>query len=94
MSRPFVLPPLTPAKAKSSARPYITFKNKFKALVDYSKLPSPSKPKLLKPLCPPQPKLINLRPTKTSSQEASSSVIQTKANYAMKTQNLFPIKLI
>ena len=89
MARPFFLPALIPAKDESSIRPYLTFQNKFTALDDYPKLPSLFKPKLLKPLCPTQPKLINLRPTKTSAQEASSSVIQTRTNYAMKTPESF-----
>lgn len=75
------------------ARPDLTFQNKFIALAYYPKLPSPSKPKLLKPLCFPQQKLINQRPRKTLDQEASPSVIQTKANYVMKTLESFPKQL-
>ncbi|WMV41554.1 hypothetical protein MTR67_034939 [Solanum verrucosum] len=72
MARPFVPPPLTPAKAEPSDRPELTFQNKFTALADFPRLPCPTQPKLTKLLCPPQPKLINLRPTKTPVQEASS----------------------
>ncbi|KAG5606258.1 hypothetical protein H5410_027750 [Solanum commersonii] len=86
MARPFVPPPLTPAKAKPSLRPELAFQNKFTALADFPKLPCPTQPKLL---CPPQPKLINLRPTKPPVQEASSSSFQTKANYAIKTPESF-----
>ncbi|KAH0778476.1 hypothetical protein KY290_004903 [Solanum tuberosum] len=89
MARPFVPPPLTPAKAKPSIRPELTFQNKFTALADFPRLPCPAQPKLPKLLCPPQPKLINLRPTKPAVQEASSSFVQTKASYAMKAPESF-----
>ncbi|KAG5576326.1 hypothetical protein H5410_056460 [Solanum commersonii] len=46
-----------------------------------STTPGVTLPKLL---CPPQPKLINLKPTKPLAKEASSSSVQTKASYAMK----------
>jgi len=89
MARPFVPPPLTPAKVEPSVRPELTFQNKFTALADFPRLPCPTQPKPTKLLCPPQPKLINLRPTKPPSQEASSSSVQTKASYAMKTPESF-----
>ncbi|WMV47364.1 hypothetical protein MTR67_040749 [Solanum verrucosum] len=89
MARPFVSSPLTPAKAEPSLRPELTFQNKFTALADFPRLPCPTQPNLPKLLCPPQPKLINLRPTKPPVQEASSSFVQTKASYAMKTPESF-----
>ncbi|KAG5587356.1 hypothetical protein H5410_047790 [Solanum commersonii] len=89
MARPFVPPPLTLAKAEPSLRPELTFQNKFTALADVPRLHCPTQPKLPKLLCPPQPKLINLRPTKPPVQEASSSSVQTKASYAMKTPESF-----
>ncbi|WMV37467.1 hypothetical protein MTR67_030852 [Solanum verrucosum] len=89
MARPFVPPPLTPAKVEPSVRPELTFQNKFTSLADFPRLPCPTQPKLTKLLCPPQPKLINLRPTKPPVQEASSSSVQTKASYAMKTPESF-----
>ncbi|WMV30220.1 hypothetical protein MTR67_023605, partial [Solanum verrucosum] len=76
MARPFVYPPLTPTKV-------------FTAFANYPRLPCPAQPKLPKLLCPPQPKLINLRSTKSLAQEASSSSVQTKASYAMKTPESF-----
>ena len=94
MARPFFLPPPTPAKAEFTAKFDLTFQNEFTALADYPKLPSLFQPKLLKPLCPPQPKLINLRPTKISAQEASSSVIQTRENNTMKTPESFAQSVI
>ncbi|KAG5631410.1 hypothetical protein H5410_003127 [Solanum commersonii] len=89
MAIPFVPPPLTPAKAEPSIRPELTFQNKFTALADFPRLPSPTQPKLPKLLCPPQPKLINLRLTKLPAQEASSSSVQTKGSYVMKTPESF-----
>ncbi|KAH0654225.1 hypothetical protein KY289_031903 [Solanum tuberosum] len=89
MARPFILPPLTPAKAEPSTRPELAFQNKFSALADFPRLPCPTQPKLPKLLCPPQPKLINLRPIIPPIQEASSSSVQTKASYAMKTPESF-----
>jgi len=89
MARPFILPPLTPAKAEPSTRPELAFQNKFSALADFPRLPCPTQPKLPKLLCPPQPKLINLRSTIPPIQEAFSSSVQTKASYAMKTPESF-----
>ncbi|KAG5572758.1 hypothetical protein H5410_062524 [Solanum commersonii] len=86
MSRPFIHPPLAPAKAEAPQRLELTFQNKFTTLADYPRLPSPSQPKLP---CPPQPKLINLIPTKPFDQRASSRSIQTKESYAMKAPESF-----
>ncbi|KAG5576454.1 hypothetical protein H5410_056588 [Solanum commersonii] len=92
MARPFVPPPLTPAKAEPSLRPELAFQNKFIALADFPKLPSPTQPKLPKLLCPPQPKLINLRRTKPPVQEASSSSVQTKATINPELTKTIPTK--
>ncbi|TMW87248.1 hypothetical protein EJD97_020228, partial [Solanum chilense] len=89
MARPFELPPPTPMKAKSSIRPVLSFQNKYTALAEYPKLPTSSQQKLLKPNCPPQPQKINLRPPTIVSPEASSSSLQTKSAYAMKTPESF-----
>ncbi|KAH0658251.1 hypothetical protein KY289_026999 [Solanum tuberosum] len=86
MARPFMHPPLTPAKAECPQRPELTFQNKFKTLADYPRLPYPLQPKIP---CPPQPKLINLRPTEPFNQGTSSSSIQTKASYTMKAPESF-----
>uniref|UniRef100_M1DJD8 Uncharacterized protein n=1 Tax=Solanum tuberosum TaxID=4113 RepID=M1DJD8_SOLTU len=89
MAKPFIPPPLTPAKTEPSVRPVLTFQNKFTALADFPRLPSPTQTKLPKLICPPQPKMINLRPMRPTVQEASSSSVQTKASYAMKTPESF-----
>ncbi|KAH0743047.1 hypothetical protein KY290_031040 [Solanum tuberosum] len=89
MARPFAPPPLTPAKTEPFVRPVLTFQNKFTALADFPRLPSPTQAKLPKLICPPQPKMINLRPMRPTIQEASSSSVQTKASYAMKTPESF-----
>ncbi|WMV26840.1 hypothetical protein MTR67_020225 [Solanum verrucosum] len=89
MARPFIHPPFTPAKAETSQRPKLTFQNKFTALADFPRLPSPSQQKFSRLPCPPQPKLINLRPTKPFEQGTSSSSIQTKKSYTMKTPESF-----
>uniref|UniRef100_M1DZ48 Uncharacterized protein n=1 Tax=Solanum tuberosum TaxID=4113 RepID=M1DZ48_SOLTU len=89
MAKPFISSPLTPAKIEPSVRPGLTFQNKFTILADFPRLPSPTQTKLPKLICPPQPNMVNLRPTKPTIQEASSSSFQTKASYAMKTPESF-----
>ncbi|KAH0740523.1 hypothetical protein KY290_033566 [Solanum tuberosum] len=89
MARPFLLPPLTPAKTETPQRPELAFQNKFTALADYPRLPYPPQQKLPKLLCPPQPKTINLRPTKPFEQGTSSSSVQTKESYTMKPPESF-----
>ncbi|WMV24674.1 hypothetical protein MTR67_018059 [Solanum verrucosum] len=90
MARPFIHPPLTPAKAETSQRPELTFQNKFTALADYPRLPCLSQQKLPKIPCPPQPKMINLRPIKPFEQGTSSSSIQTKESYTINHLSLLP----
>ncbi|WMV09182.1 hypothetical protein MTR67_002567 [Solanum verrucosum] len=89
IARPFIHPPLTPAKAKTSQRPELTFQNKFTALADYPRLPCPPQQKLSELPCPLQPKMINLRPINTFVQGTSSSSIQTKESYTMKQPESF-----
>ncbi|WMV09181.1 hypothetical protein MTR67_002566 [Solanum verrucosum] len=89
MATPFIHPPLTPAKPETSQRPELTFRNKFTTLADYPRLPHPSQQKLPKLPCPPQPKMINLRPIKPIEQGRSSSSIQTKESFSMKPPESF-----
>ncbi|WMV59302.1 hypothetical protein MTR67_052687 [Solanum verrucosum] len=90
MARPFIRPPLAPAKAEAPQRPELPFQNKFTALAEYPRLPCPLQSQPPKLPCSPQPKLINLRPTKLFDKGASSSSsIQTKESYSMKTPEFF-----
>uniref|UniRef100_M1CJJ2 Uncharacterized protein n=1 Tax=Solanum tuberosum TaxID=4113 RepID=M1CJJ2_SOLTU len=78
MARPFIHPPLAPAKTESHQRLELPFQNRFTALAEYPRLPTR------------QPKLINLISAKPFDKGTSSgSSIQTKESYVMKAPDFF-----
>ncbi|KAG5608600.1 hypothetical protein H5410_019881 [Solanum commersonii] len=78
MARPFIHPPLAPAKTESHQRPELPFQNRFTALAEYPRLPTR------------QPKLINLISAKHFDKGTfSSSSIQKKESYVMKAPESF-----